>query len=388
MYHRALEISNALKRKSVFLLGPRQTGKSTLLRARFPDARYVDLLEADTFRELSAFPESLRQRMTPRERLVIIDEIQKLPRLLDEVQLLIDRNPQLRFLLTGSSARKLRHGNANLLGGRALFHALHPLTSAEVGVARSLDLCQWGGLPAMLDSPDPRADLNAYVGTYLKEEIQAESLSRSIENFARVLHFAAHLNGQQVNYTKVGNDAQVPPRTVRDYFQVFQDTLIGYLLPPLAGTSRRKAVATEKFYFFDVGVARSLARKGPLSHATPDFGEALEHLVFLELLAYRDYRDPDLDLTYWRTTSQLEVDFVLNREVAVEVKASARVSPGDLKGIRALSEDLPLRRKLVVSGEPHERWVDDIRILPHQTFLEELWSGALLGDHPQQPREP
>lgn len=378
MYARTLQIEASIIRKSVFLLGPRQTGKSTLLRQRFPEARYVDLLEADTFRELSTFPETLRQRLTPADRLIIIDEIQKLPRLLDEVQLLIDRNPQLRFLLTGSSARKLRHGSANLLGGRALFHSLHPLTSAEVGVDRWMDLCRWGGLPPIFDSPAPKVDLNAYVGTYLKEEIQAESLARSIENFSRVLHFASHLNGQQVNYTKIGNDAQVPPRTVRDYFQIFQDTLIGYLLPPLAGTTVRKAVATEKFYFFDVGIARNLARKGELAIATPDFGETLEHLIFLELIAYRDYLQPDLDICYWRSTSQLEVDFVLNREIAIEVKASSRVSPGDLKGIRALAEDLPLRQKLVVSAEPAERWVDDVRIVPHQTFLQELWQGTLV----------
>jgi predicted AAA+ superfamily ATPase len=216
MYPRALQLAEIVKRKSLFLLGPRQTGKSTLLRTLFPHAQYVDLLESNTFRELSAFPETLRQRVRPGEKLLIVDEIQKLPELLDEVQLLIDRDRDLRVILTGSSARKLRRGHANLLGGRALFLVLHPLVSPELGFARLLDRMNWGGLPSVLDSPAPEQDLGAYVGSYLKEEIQAEGLTRAIGNYSRFLEMASHLNGQQVNYTKVGNDAQVAPRTVRD----------------------------------------------------------------------------------------------------------------------------------------------------------------------------
>ncbi len=375
MYKRYIHLPDIINKKSVFLLGPRQTGKSTLLRFQFPNARYVDLLEADTFRELSGHPETLRQRLQPQERLVIIDEIQKLPSLLDEVQLLIDRNKDLRFILTGSSARKLKRGAANLLGGRAYFMNFHPLTSVELGggAIRILDRCNFGSLPAIIDADSPKRDLDSYVGVYLKEEIQAEALTRSIENFARVLNFSAHLNAEQINYTKIGNDAGVPPRTVRDYFQIFSDTLIAHILPPFKGTSKRKAVATEKFYFFDLGVARSLARLGEVSLGTPDFGKALEHLILLELLAYRDYTMKDMSIHYWRSQSQFEVDFLINESIAIEVKASARIASQDLKSIKALDEELPLKRKIVVCSESEKRIVDGVEIIPYGQFLKDLW---------------
>lgn len=378
MYERNLQLTNIVKRKSAFLLGPRQTGKSTLLRKLFPDALYVDLLEADTFRELSAFPETLRQRVEEKHQIIVIDEVQKLPQLLDEAQLLIDRNKDLRVVLTGSSARKLKRGKANLLGGRALFLKLHPLTSAELSFNRILDRLNWGGLPAVLDSEFPQQDLNAYVGTYLREEIQAEGVTRSIENFSRVLEFSSHLNGSQVNYTKVGNDAQVPPRTVQDYFTIFQDTLIGELLPCFQGTKKRKAVSTDKFYFFDLGVARNLARIGVIEERSKAFGDALEHLVFLELQAYRDYQMMDFELTYWRSRSKLEVDFLINDEVAIEVKGTSRISPSDLKGLKALNEEITLNRKIVVCSETEMRKVDDIEIMPINRFLKQLWASDII----------
>lgn len=380
MYPRLIQLNDIIDKKSVFLLGPRQTGKSTLLRTLFPDSRFVDLLEADTFRELSSHPESLRQRLRPSERLVIIDEIQKLPSLLDEVQLLIDRNKDLRFILTGSSARRLKRGAANLLGGRAYFLNFHPLVSAEIGggASRILDRCNFGSLPAIIDSALPKRELDSYVGTYLKEEIQAEALTRSIENFARVLNFSAHLNAEQINYTKIGNDAGVPPRTVRDYFQIFADTLIAHIVPAFQKTTKRKAVATEKFYFFDLGVARSLARSGEVSFETPAFGKSLEHLVLLELIAYRDYHWMDTSLHYWRSQSQFEVDFIVNENIAIEVKASSRVSNQDLKGLKALNEDLPMRRNIVVCNEPERRTVSDIELIPFGEFLDDLWSHRII----------
>jgi len=380
MYQRYLQLAKIVDKKSVFLLGPRQTGKSTLLRSQFPEARYVDLLEADTFRELSGHPETLRQRLQPQERLVIIDEIQKLPSLLDEVQLLIDRNKDLRFILTGSSARKLKRGAANMLGGRAYFLNFHPLTSIELGggAARILDRCNFGSLPAIIDADLPKRDLDSYVGIYLKEEIQAEALTRSIENFARVLNFSAHLNAEQINYTKIGNDAGVPPRTVRDYFQIFSDTLIAHILPSFEKTTKRKAVATEKFYFFDLGVARSLARRGEVALGTPDFGKALEHLILLELLAYRDYNLKDISIHYWRSQSQFEVDFLVDESIAIEVKASSRVATQDLKALKALEEDWPLRRKIVVCGENQRRVVDNVEIIPYAEFLTDLWGHLIV----------
>ena len=277
--------------------------------------------------------------------------------------------------MTGSSARKLRRGAANLLGGRAYFLPFYPLTSVEFGGGdtRLLDRCNWGGLPGIIDSKRPRMDLDAYVGTYLREEIQAEALTRSIENFSRVLNFSAHLNTEQVNYTKIGNDAGVPARTVRDYFQVFSDTLIAHLLPAFQKTSKRKAVATEKFYFFDTGVARNLSRSGEISSGTPAFGNALEHLVFLELIAYRDYNFKDNSLHYWRSQSQFEVDFLIGETIAIEVKGSSRVSTKDLKGLRALAEELCLERQIMVAGEPERRKIGNVEVIPYGDFLYDLW---------------
>lgn len=246
------------------------------------------------------------------------------------------------------------------------------------GDARVLDRCNRGSLPSILDSDTAKRDLDAYVGIYLKEEIQAEALTRSIENFSRVLNFSAHLNAQQINYTKIGNDAQVPPRTVKDYFQVFSDTLIAHIIPPFQKTSKRKAVSTEKFYFFDLGVAKNLARRGDVSLGTPEFGQSLEHLILLEIMAYRDYQGLDSLIQYWRSQSQIEVDFILNENIGIEVKASAQVSPQDLKGLRALQEDADLQRKIVVSSERERRTVEGIEIIPYGEFLRDLWAGKII----------
>jgi predicted AAA+ superfamily ATPase len=258
--------------------------------------------------------------------------------------------------------------------------SFHPLVSVELGggAQRILDRCNYGSLPAIIDAQRPKADLDAYVGIYLKEEIQAEALTRSIENFARVLNFSAQLNTEQINYTKVGNDAGVPPRTVRDYFQIFSDTLIAHILPPFQKTSKRKPVATEKFYFFDLGVARSLARAGEVSLGTPAFGKALEHLILLEIISYKDYNWKDTEINYWRSQSQMEVDFLLNESIAIEVKASARVSHQDLKGLKALEEDIPLKRKIVVCSESERRVIDDIELIPYQEFLDDLWQHKII----------
>ena len=379
MYPRVLDLPELVKHRSLFLLGPRQTGKSTLLRQTFPEARYVDLLEADTFREFSAYPETLRQSLRPDQKLVIIDEIQKLPGLLDEVQALLDRDRELRFVLTGSSARKLKRGRANLLAGRAWFCRLHPLISAEVAYKKLDRRLNFGGLPAVFDSTLPGQDLNAYVGGYLKEEILAEGLVRSIERFSRFLEVAALTNGHLLNYESVSNDAGIPARTVREHYQMLEDTLLGFQLRPFRATSKRKPVATAKFYFFDVGVANTLMRRGEIRPGSELYGMALEHQVFLELKAYLDYQRLDTELTFWRTHSGYEVDFVIGNEIAIEVKSSRRVSPAALKGLRALGEETALRQRIVVSREPRERTTDDgIAVVPVQSFFKALWSGSLI----------
>ena len=376
MYERTLDLKTLLRHRSVFVFGARQTGKSTLLRHLFPEAVYFDLLEADTFRELSARPEYMRQTVPPGTRLVVIDEVQKLPALLDEVHLMIERHKAMRFVLTGSSARKLKRGGANLLAGRALVTRLHPLVSPEIGSGRLLSRLNRGSLPAVLDSEIPHEDLKAYVGTYLQEEIRSEGLTRSVENFSRFLEVAGACNGEQVNFTQVGSDAGVPPRTIREYFQILEDTLIAYSLPAYQKTIKRKPVATAKFFLFDVGVANTLLRRSDIVAGSEAFGRALEHLIFLELRAHLDYTRSDLPLTYWRTRSRIEVDFVIGDRVAIEVKGTARVTRRDLKGLRALGEELPLEKQIVVCTEPRLRTDDGVELIPVEQFLEDLWAGC------------
>jgi uncharacterized protein len=331
------------------------------------------------FRDLSFRPERLRESLAPGERLVVIDEIQKLPSLLDEVHLLIERNKALRFVLTGSSARKLLRGGGNLLAGRARTRFLFPLVWPEHGRSDLGPLLLHGSLPSTLAASDPREDLRAYAGIYLAEEIRAEALTRSIEAFSRFLSVAAHANTEPFNFTKIGNDAQVPPRTVREFFSVLVDTLVGYELPPYRKLKSRKAVATSKFYFFDVGVAHALQGIGEVVPGTPAHGRALEHFVANELRAYLSYRRADEELTYVRSTSQLEVDFVLGDRVAIEVKASGSVSDRDTRGLRALAEDVKLKRRLVVCTEKSARRLDSgVEVVPVADFLARLWDDELL----------
>jgi predicted AAA+ superfamily ATPase len=379
MYTRVLNLREIVRHKSVFLLGPRQTGKSTLARQAFPEAAVYDLLEADTFRELTARPEYLRQTLSPQQPVLVVDEIQKLPALLDEIQLLIDRNKKLRVVLTGSSARKLKRGAANLLGGRAWVCRLLPLVSAELDKPRILERLNRGSLPAIIDSEHYREELKAYVGTYLREEIKAEGLTRSIETFSRFLDIAGLTSGEQINFTAVADDAGVPPRTVREHYQILEDTLVGYQLQAYQKTSKRKPVATAKFYFFDVGVANMLKRTPTIEEGSDAYGRALEHLIFLELRAFLDYHRLDHELTYWRSRSQFEVDFVVGHTVGIEVKSKSRVSPRDYKGLMALGEEVRLKRQIVVCGEKLRRMADDgAEIMPPALFLKELWAGNVL----------
>ncbi len=387
-FKRRLDLKAEVARKSILLVGPRQTGKSTLIRATWPEALFFDLLDRQTFRTLASNPSFLDDtlRQHPRTPLVVIDEIQKLPELLDDVHRLVEAHKSLRFVLTGSSVRKLRRGGVNLLGGRMRLCDLHPITSCElasdIDVALDLaSLLRVGGLPSILTSDQPERDLADYVGAYLQEEIQAEGLIRSIGNFSRFLDTAAATNGEQVIFSSVANDAQIPARTVRDYYQVLEDTLVGELLPGFR-TDKRKAMAAAKFYFFDVGVANSLLGRFNASKGSPEFGRTLEHLVFCELKAAQSYLDHTTKLFYWRSLSQIEVDFVLrlprDRFVGIEVKGRGAVTRKDCKGLLALQEDRPRLRKIVVCMEKHARRTEDgVEILPLAEFLRLLWDGAL-----------
>lgn len=320
----------------------------------------------------------IRKRLTGSERIIIIDEIQRLPGLLNEVHAMISSHPNLKFIMTGSSARNLRRGGENLLGGRAWTSELFPLVSSE------LDFGDWekrtniGSLPAIMDSKYPRQDLQAYVSTYLREEIRAEGLVRSMEAFSRYLEIASLSNGQLLNFTEIGSDSGVPPRTVREHFQLLEDTLIGNMLRPYQKTVKRKPVATSKFFLFDAGVANSLMKRDSVQKGSREYGQVLEHLMYIELRAYLSYRRLELPLTFWRSQSKLEVDFVIGDEVAIEVKASERVTERAMGGLRALAEEVPLRRKIIVCNESAPWRSDDgIEVMPVETFVRALWSNQL-----------
>lgn len=376
-YHRILDLKEDSRRKSLFLFGPRQTGKTYLLKKTFPQSPFYNLLLADVFWKISQRPQIIQEELTALgkecRQPIIIDEIQKLPILLDEVQNLIEEKG-LHFILTGSSPRKLKRGGGNLLGGRAWTRHLFPLVTAEIPHYDLLRILNVGALPFIYDSLNPEEDLKAYVGNYLKEEIQAEGLVRRIENFSRFLQTASLFNGVLVNFASVASDAGVPARTVAEYFSVLQDTLIGSLLEPFAQSRRRKAITTAKFYFFDVGVCNFLAGRKGIKPKTELFGNALEHFIFTELKAYLDYTNDKRPLYFWRSKSGYEVDFLIGDEIAIEVKASELATERHCGGLTALAEELTLKKKIVVSLDPFPRKIKDIEILPVPVFLKRLWA--------------
>ena len=377
---RLLDLRQDATQKSLFLFGPRQTGKTTLLKTLFPKAIFYNLLLADQFLRLSQRPQLLREELMAlhdKKTIVVIDEIQKLPILLDEVHSLIE-DEKLRFILTGSSARKLKRGSANLLAGRAWIRNLFPLVSTEIKNFDWKRVLRFGALPFVYDSANPDEELSSYVGTYLKEEVQAEGLTRKIENFSRFLQTAAITNSELINFTSIASDAGVPARTVQEYYQILEDTLIGTLLPPYLKTKKRKAIATAKFYFFDVGVCNHLAGRDNIKPESTDFGHALEHFIFTELRAWQHYTKQKSELSFWRSTSGYEVDFLIGNHTAIEVKSSKFVQDKHLKGLRALAEDLNLKNKIVISLDPKPRQIDDILVLPVAEFLKRLWAGQIV----------
>ena len=370
---RRLDVLNILERRSCFLFGPRQTGKSTLIRQQLADFPTYNLLDQDLFVRLSRNPGLIREALTPDARVVVIDEIQKMPTLLNEVQLMIEERG-LRFLLTGSSARSLRRKGVNLLGGRARSRTLHPFVRAELGgrfdLARAL---QYGLLPSIYFSDAPREDLAAYAGDYLKEEVAAEAIVRNIGAFSRFLEVAALAHGEMINFSNLASDAQAPVSTVREYYAILKDTFIAHEVPAFSATSRRKAISTAKYYLFDIGLARHLQGRRGLAPGTPEYGSAFESYLFQEIKAFCDYHLLDAP-RYWRSKSGFEVDFLF-ADLAVEVKAKRVVGARDLRGLRALREENLFAQHLLVCMEPAPRLVDGIRVLPWEVFLEELWGG-------------
>lgn len=366
--------------ESCFLWGPRQTGKTTLLKELFPDAPFYDLLLSDQYGRLQMQPSLLRQELlaVPPKTPVIIDEVQKIPALLDEIQWLIV-NHKIQFILSGSSARKLKRGGANLLGGRALRYELFPLTSAEIPDFDLIRALNNGLLPRHYLAGDARILLEAYVGEYLKEEIAAEALTRNIPAFGRFLEAAAFSNGEIVSYKNIASDCGVSMPTVKQYFGILEDTLIGGMLPPFLKRPKRRTIHAPKFFFFDVGLANFLLKRGHIEAQSEAFGRTFEHLIRQELAAHSRYSGLGYLVAYWRTSSQLEVDFILgDHHTAVEVKGSALAGPHHLKGLKAFREEYKVKNCIVVSMDPNPRLVDGISILPWKIFLEKLWSGDLI----------
>jgi len=369
---RYLNLQELLKKKSYFLLGPRQTGKSFLIKHQLNADYLYNLLDPKTFLSLSQNIGLITQQVLKDNALVVIDEIQRLPDILNEAHLLIEEK-KCRFLLTGSSARKLRKGGVNLLGGRARVQHLHPLTFLELGSHFDLKRIFYAGtLPSIYFSNDVEADLDAYTFTYLQQEIMIEGITRNVPAFSRFLKFAALCNGTVVNFTNLANDAQIPRTTIYEYFDILKDTLILFELPAYQKTKKRKPICSSKYYFFDIGVLRKLQGR-IFSEGTKEYGEAFETYIMHELVSARDYGLIE-DLTFWRSTSGFEVDFLIGDSTAIEVKAKRNVSAKDLKSLKAFAEEKKFKHFICVSLEERARRIGNIDILPYKDFFLKLWN--------------
>jgi len=385
MYKRIIHIALS-ERSSCFLWGPRQTGKSTLLQERYPASKRYDLLLSDEYRRLMHQPSLFREECLAlakptdtKDRPVVVDEVQKVPDLLDEIHWLIE-NARLSFILCGSSARKLKRGHANLLGGRAIRYELFPLVFPEIPDFSLEKALNDGLLPPHYGSNMARTRLEAYVGDYLQEEIAAEAATRNIPSFSRFLEVAAMGNGEMIQFTNIARECGVSAPTVKSYYQILEDTLLGKFIPAYQKRPKRRVILAPRFYFFDVGVVGLLTKRGRVEMGSELFGRAFEHFLFMELSAYASYSGHHYSISYWRTASQLEVDFILgDHEVVIEVKGASSAQPQHLKGLIAFGEEYRSRRRILVSCDPQPRSViAGVEILPWRVFLEDLWSGKII----------
>lgn len=370
---------------SFFLFGPRGTGKSTLAKERFKESLYVDLLDPETFRILSANPERLREQLlaSPDKAVIVIDEIQKAPQLLDLVHSLIEEKRGWEFVLTGSSSRKLKRAGVDLLAGRAVFRSLHPFIAAELGNRFSLDdALQVGLLPIVLDSPQPEQVLRTYAALYLREEVQMEGLVRNIGNFSRFLEAVSFSHASLMNISHVARECKVERKVVEGYVSVLEDLLLAYRLPAFTKRAGRALVAHPKFYLFDAGVYRSLRPKGLLDRPEEIAGHALEGLVGQHLRAWIAYSKSDSSLHFWRTRSGVEVDFIVYGPeglFAIEVKNSARIRPQDLRSLKAFKQDYPASKACLLYRAKESLLKGNILCLPCDEFLRQLRPGQSLG---------
>ena len=368
-----------------FLFGPRGTGKSTWLRATFPRATWIDLLDPAQERTLGARPEHLRHLVeaAPARSVIVVDEVQRAPAVLTVIhQLIEEKRAGRRFVLTGSSARKLRRGGVDLLGGRAVTTNMHPFLAAELGSSFDLDRAlELGLVPGVLGASDPAKALRAYVALYIREEVRAESLVRNLESFGRFIEATAFSHAAPLNLANVARDCEVSRTTVEGYLEILEDLLLAWRLPPFHRRARRQLTSHPKLYWFDAGVFRSIRPAGPLDRPEEIAGAALEGLVAQHLRAWIDYGDVDAKLFFWRTKSGSEVDFVVyGRDVfhAIEVQNRGRVDAAHLTALRAFGEDYPEARRTLVYRGNKRLSIDGIRCIPCEELLLELVPGRAI----------
>lgn len=373
--------------QSAFLWGARKTGKSTYLKTRYPNAISYNLLKNDVYIRLLKNPERLREEILALNNAdykhpIIIDEIQKVPALLDEIHYLIENSPAY-FILCGSSARKLKNLGVNLLGGRAWRYEFYPLVYSEIPNFDLLRALNHGLIPSHYLVDNWQRSAKAYVNDYLKEEIQTEGLVRNLKAFANFLDVAAFSNGELINYSNIASDCGVDSKTVKEFYQILVDTLLGYYLYPYKGKKKRKDfINTPKFYLFDVGVTNRLLKRSIPELRGDAAGRALEHYILMELMAYRGLNDLDFDISFWRLHNGLEVDFILgDGEVAIEVKINDNLKTSNLKGLHAFAQYHP-KKMIVVNTSPRPRKLTDsgaeILVYPWRDFLEKLWGGEII----------
>jgi predicted AAA+ superfamily ATPase len=361
------------KDKSFFLFGPRGTGKTTWVKTAFPNAIFIDLLESEIYNDLLPNPQRL-ERFIPKEYKdwIIIDEVQRIPELLNEIHRLIEKN-HYRFVLTGSSARKLRRNGVNLLGGRALIYSFHQLTALELGKDFNLKhSLEFGQLPSAYKEADPKAYLESYVEAYLREEVQQEGLTRNLGAFSRFLEAASFSQGSIVNTASIARECGVERKVVENYFMILEDLLIGYRVPVFTKKAKRRMTTHQKFYFFDVGIYRTLRPSGPLDSPEEIEGMALETLVFQELKALNDCLKLGYDLYYWHTANRTEVDFVIygDRGIkAFEVKRTSRITESMLHGLRIFQKDYPGAKAYLIYGGTRRYYEGGITVLPIEEAL-------------------
>jgi uncharacterized protein len=381
MYKRLCSLPEKPK-QSFFLWGPRQAGKTTLLKRTYPDACRIDLLKSDLVIRYLQNPSVFREEVMalPKSQLVVIDEIQKVPALLNEVHYLIQEENRV-FAMCGSSARKVKRGHANLLGGRAIRHELFGLSAAEIGKDFNItQMLNAGPIPSHYMSKSPSRVIQSYVDDYLKEEILQEGLIRSLPIFSDFLRVAAIGDTEVVNLSNIARESGVSANTVRDHYSILSDTLMGAFLPAYTKRPKRRAISAPKFYFRDVGVVNHLSKRGMIQPGSELFGKAFENWIFHELSLHSSYAEKFYDISYWRLTTGVEVDFVLgNAVVAIEAKAKEKITVNDLKGLRQFKQEYPnVKHCIVVSLEKNARLLDDgIRVLPYATFIQKLWSGEI-----------